>query len=66
MEVLKKWLLSDRKEEVLNDTLVKEKFMRIKDKYENLSFRFIRENYPAGHQGVVKLRNNLLSDLELT
>jgi DGQHR domain-containing protein len=65
MEVLKKWLLSDRKEEIIRDNVVKEKFLNIKAKYESSESRFIRENYPAGHQGVVKLRNNLLSDLEL-
>ena len=65
IEVLKKWLLTDRKDEVLKETILKEKLSAIKDKYEKETKKFLRKNYPAGHQGVVVLRDQLLADLEL-
>jgi hypothetical protein len=63
---LKKWLLSSRANEVLEDLVIKDRLLGIKDKYETREFRFIRENYPAGHQGVKKLRDLLNTDLGLS
>lgn len=64
-EVLKKWLLSDRSNEVQNEGALKNRLSKIKNRYEKEDKMFIRKNYPAGHQGVVILRNQLLEDLEL-
>lgn len=65
IEVLKQWLLSERAKQVLEDKGVKEAFNKIKDKYVEQDKNFVRENYPAGNQGVVKLRDSLLGDLGL-
>jgi len=65
LEVLRTWLLSSRGVEAYKDEGVKESLEKIKRKYEEPQNAFIRENYPAGHQGVVKLRNALLKDLDL-
>ena len=65
IEVLRRWLLSDQANQVINDSGVAEKFAKIKKKYEEKDKKFIRENYPAGNQGVIVLRNSLLSDLEI-
>jgi DGQHR domain-containing protein len=65
MQVLRSWLKSERSNEVLQDTGVKEAFHKIRQKYETDQHRFVRKNYPAGNQGVIMLRNELLKDLEL-
>jgi DGQHR domain-containing protein len=65
IEVLKKWLLSSQKDQIINNKDVDSILSNIKNKYEKSSTKFIRKNYPAGHQGVVKLRDSLLKNLNL-
>ena len=43
-----------------------EQLAGIKGRYERPEMRFTRENYSAGNQGVIKLRDLLLEDLELS
>lgn len=66
MKVLKNWLLSEKKGEILENIGVRETFERVKKQYELPENKFIRENYPAGSQGEIILRNRLLEDLGLT
>jgi len=63
IDVMRRWLLSDRGQEIMTDAGVLESFQRIQDEYRSEDKRFIRENYPAGNQGVQALRNSLLQDL---
>ncbi len=65
MEVLKKWLSIKSVDEMASDGFFRLAFIKIKDKYIETNKRFIRENYPSGHQGVIVLRNSLLSDLNI-
>ncbi|MFA6355567.1 MAG: DGQHR domain-containing protein [Candidatus Omnitrophota bacterium] len=63
--VLKKWLLSSRKEEILEDKGVDIALGKIKTAYETEKKEFLQKNYPAGLVGVQLLRESLLADLEL-
>ncbi len=63
IQVLKQWLLKE--EGKFDETLMKKSLASIKSNYESPNNIFIRNNYPAGHQGVVPLRNSLLKDLNL-
>ncbi len=65
MQILKRWLLSERKHQVLDDCGVQEAFTAIREGYDHEDKKFVRQNYPAGNQGVVKLRDQLLTDLGL-
>lgn len=65
VEVLRAWLLSPRAREVLQDMGVREALDDIKDRYSASESRFVRANYPAGNQGVQRLRNGLVRDLGL-
>lgn len=65
IQVLRNWLLSDRKDQILENKGVIETLNRIKDNYISDNDKFIRQNYPSGNQGVIKLRDKLLTDLEL-
>ncbi len=65
IHVLKKWLLSSRKEEVLQDSGVAEAFQRIKVMYESGTKKFISDNFPSGSKGVKILTDSLLIDLQL-
>ena len=56
---------SDRSEEILQDAGVAERLQGIKSYFEGPTTRFINTNYPAGNQGVITLRNSLLSRLGL-
>jgi DGQHR domain-containing protein len=66
INVLKKWLLGSRREEILNDVGVEEAFRRIKTIYEAGDKEFISKNFPPGLQGVRTLTEALLKDLRLT
>ena len=48
----------------VSQTPIREALGRLQGKYSN-DHRFIRQNYPAGNQGVQALRNDLLRDLGL-
>lgn len=72
VQVLKKYLilLSRRNDSGLTREEVrkgledlKKSMDEVRDKYEGADFRFVRANWPAGNQGVVKLRDRLLEDL---
>jgi DGQHR domain-containing protein len=63
--VMKKWLLSDRGAQVRDDTGVREALATIAAAYQQPNTRFVRDNYPAGNQGKIKLRDALLASLEL-
>lgn len=65
MQLLKRWLESNRADEVINDEGVQEAFIAIKERYETEDKRFVRANYPAGNQGIQLLRNALLDDLNI-
>lgn len=65
VEVMRSWLRGERRDEVMQDEGVQDAFAAIKDKYETDEYRFVRDNYPAGNQGVQLLRNRLLEDLRI-
>lgn len=65
IQVLKIWLLGERANEVLQDKGVSEALGQIRDRYNEQDRKFIRANYPAGNQGVQKLRNSLIEDLRI-
>jgi DGQHR domain-containing protein len=64
IEILKIWLIKDPTQ-VLNDEILIKTLDSIKDKYSSDEFCFIKDTYPAGSQGVIKLRDQLLVDLNL-
>jgi DGQHR domain-containing protein len=64
IEILKIWLVKNPVILEDNQTVI-ESFKKIKDKYNTNDFKFIKDHYPAGHQGVVKLRDQLIIDLKL-
>lgn len=63
--VLKSWLLSSSAKEVWQDDGAKERLSKIRERHEAKEGRFVRDNFPAGNQGVVKLRDALLAELDL-
>lgn len=65
MRVLRHWLLSPRFEQIVQDRDVREAFAQIKESYTAGDRIFVRDNYPAGNQGVIKLRDALIHDLHL-
>jgi len=65
MQVMRHWLLTPRNAQVLNDSGVKEAFQEIKVLYTQPDRKFIKDNYPSGNQGVVKLRRALIHDFHL-
>jgi len=66
MEVLKSWLMSDRKDQIIKNEGVREALAAIRDRYMGEDTKFVRRNYPAGNQGKKKLRDALVKDLGLT
>jgi hypothetical protein len=65
MAVLRKWLLGASSAQVLKEKGVRETLGRIREHYVGAEGRFVRENYPAGNQGVQLLRNRLIEHLKL-
>jgi len=65
LRVLKHWLLIPSAEDVREDRGVREAFNRIRDHYVSSDKIFIRDNYPSGNQGVIRLRDALIHDLHL-
>ncbi|MDO8750865.1 MAG: DGQHR domain-containing protein [Dehalococcoidia bacterium] len=65
LEVLRSWLRLEGVESVLDDNLARARFDPIVQDFTHPNTRFIRMNYPAGHQGVVTLRDALLRELRL-
>jgi len=63
MAILRLWLLSPRATEVLNDAGVGERFAQIAPRYMADGRRFVRDNFPAGNQGIIRLRDSLIQDL---
>ena len=65
IEVLRKWLLGPRREDVIRDRGIREAFHRVKERYTTRDRAFVRDNYPPGQSGVQKLRDVLVEDLDL-
>ncbi len=63
VDVLKKWLLSDRAAQVRDDDGVQGALQAIAEDYRQPQTRFIRVNYPSGNQGRILLRDSLLEHL---
>jgi len=65
MEILLLWLRSEHKDELLKNKGIEERFKKCQAFFREDANNFIRENYPAGHQGVVKLREILKEEMRL-
>jgi hypothetical protein len=61
IQILKAWLVANKGN--LSVEKLRTALTSVKTKYKSPKFRFIRENYPAGNQGVVTLRDSLKGDL---
>jgi hypothetical protein len=65
IHVLRAWLLSQKADDLKNEAAISRALSGVKTRYEQRDRRFVRDNFPAGNQGVQKLRDSLLADLGL-